>query len=370
MSKLKKLIFKPHIFFRDALNKRYPEINNEQGIRENDERAIISHQDSLEILESLLLNAKDPIDVVFTWVNNKEQIWKEKKQHYAQLTQDTALYAKDDARFEEHNELFFAVKSVQKFLPWVRYIFIVTDNQTPEWLDEENQQIKIIDHKILIDKQYLPTFNSHVIEAHLHKIPHLSENFIYFNDDVFVAKPLQRSHFFKPNGLASLFLSVKNLDKMYEKGTETPTLLASMNSRKLLRKLYGQELNAQTPLIHSYIPLKKSFFEKVWQTFPNEISGFLSNRFRGKNDLNLATFFIPYAMYFEGESVITPEVCYYFNIRSVNAASQYKKLLRKKNTVNQPHSFCANDFHSNVNIPNYKELLITTLEKYYNGDKQ
>ncbi len=147
-----------------------------------------------------------------------------------------------------------------------------------------------MDHREIIEQEYLPTFNSHVIEANLHKIPNLSEHFIYFNDDVFVAKPLQKSHFFKPNGLASIFLSIKNLDKMYAKGTSTPTLLASMNSRRLLRKLYGQELNVQTPLIHSYIPLKKSVFEKIWSVFKEEIESFLSNRFRGKNDLNLATF--------------------------------------------------------------------------------
>ena len=222
-----------------------------------------------------------------------------------------------------------------------------------------------MDHREIIEQDYLPTFNSHVIEANLHKIPNLSEHFIYFNDDVFVAKPLQKSHFFKPNGLASIFLSIKNLDKMYAKGTSTPTLLASMNSRRLLRKLYGQELNIQTPLIHSYIPLKKSVFEKIWSVFKEEIESFLSNRFRGKNDLNLATFFVPYAMYLEGKSVLTPEICYYFNIRSANAKAQYKKLLKKKHSSNQPHSFCANDFNGKQHISNYSEQLAKVLEAYY-----
>lgn len=52
-----------------------------------------------------------------------------------------------------------------------------------------------MDHREIIDHDYLPTFNSHVIEANLHKIPNLSEHFIYFNDDVFVAKPLQKAIF-------------------------------------------------------------------------------------------------------------------------------------------------------------------------------
>ena len=45
MKKLKKFVTKPHIFFRDALNNKYPIINNEQGIKELDERAVLSHQE-------------------------------------------------------------------------------------------------------------------------------------------------------------------------------------------------------------------------------------------------------------------------------------------------------------------------------------
>ena len=46
MKKLKKFVTKPHIFFRDALNNKYPIINNEQGIKELDERAVLSSRKS------------------------------------------------------------------------------------------------------------------------------------------------------------------------------------------------------------------------------------------------------------------------------------------------------------------------------------
>ena len=45
--------------------------------------------------------------------------------------------------------------------------------------------------------QYLPTYNSHTIELNLHRIPGLSENFVYFNDDVFLIRPVTPQHFFK-----------------------------------------------------------------------------------------------------------------------------------------------------------------------------
>lgn len=59
--------------------------------------------------------------------------------------------------------------SLKKFAPWIRNIFIITDDQVPNLNNFDN--IVIIDHKEIINKEYLPTFNSHVIEAHLHKIP-------------------------------------------------------------------------------------------------------------------------------------------------------------------------------------------------------
>ncbi len=44
----------------------------------------------------------------------------------------------------------------------------------------------IITHKDIIPEIYLPTFNSLCIELYLYNIPNLSNNFIYFNDDMIV----------------------------------------------------------------------------------------------------------------------------------------------------------------------------------------
>jgi len=46
------------------------------------------------------------------------------------------------------------------------------------------QRVQVISHAdIYPDKSHLPTFASPSIEAHLHRIPNLSEKFIYLNDD-------------------------------------------------------------------------------------------------------------------------------------------------------------------------------------------
>lgn len=366
MSKIKKLIKSPHLFFRDFLNRKYPVVNCEQGHSEADERATIECQAKLISLESeAVADSQHPIDVVFTWVDNKDPAWI-KKYNIAQSDFDeksAGLYSDDDSRFENHNELYYSLLSVRRYIPWIRKIFIVTDGQYPDFVADVDG-INVVDHKDIIDSKYLPTFNSHVIEAYLHRIEGLSENFIYFNDDVFVARQLLPGHFFHSNGLASIFIANKSLHEMFEKGIKTPTLGASLHAQKLLNERYS--ICIDKPLVHTYVPLKKSAYDLAWKLFEEDISSFLGNKFRGNHDLNLATFLVPWLMYLEKQSTPAEDICYYFNIRSAHALTLYRKLLHKKKVNSQPHSFCANDFNSKskVNFP-YANALEKMLFNYY-----
>lgn len=364
--KLIKLFKNPGLFFRDYFNKRYPEINSEQKYTVNEEEGVHHAEHKLwEIESSIHLSMTNEVDVVFTWVNHKDENWQKKKRAYLGDARLGCSNSADDARYEDHNELYYSVKAVKEFLPWIRKIYIVTDNQRPEWIDLNDDKIIIVDHSEIIDENYLPTFNSHVIEANIHKIKGLSENFIYFNDDVFVAKPLEKEHFFRKNGIASFFLSFKNLEEMEKKGCVTATLKASLNSRNILKNITN--IYPSQTLVHTYVPLKKSTFDQVWQMYEQRIKEFLPNRFRGENDLNLATFLVPWQMYSAGQSVVTNEVCYYFNIRSNHALQQYKKLLNMKSQKVIAHSFCANDF-SALNQKNKRCVgrdLVQMLDKYY-----
>ena len=49
---------------------------------------------------------------------------------------------------------------------------------------------------IFIPQKYLPTFSSFPIEVNLHRIKGLAERFVYFNDDMFLLKPVKRELFF------------------------------------------------------------------------------------------------------------------------------------------------------------------------------
>lgn len=360
--KIKKIIFNPGCFFRDFLLKKYPLLPNQNNIKYLTEEIIIDSEKT--ILESF--NPKFEIDLVYTWVNSNDDDWKNSVNSALSLTSENLEnFATDEARFESHNEIFYSLISVAKYMPWVRKIFIVTDKQTPKIPASLVDKVVIIDHQEIIPAAFLPTFNSHVIEAYLHQIPELSEHFIYFNDDFFVSRPLLPSHFFRSNGLCSLFISGKSLETMNNNGKSTATLTASNNCNRIF--IEKMNVSFDSPLTHTYVPLKKSMYDEAFKIFKNYIEKFSFNKFRSANDLNMATFLVPYLQYFRGVSTPHLDICYYFNIRSPHADSVYNNLLTVKNTNNAPHSFCANDFNSDnfKKNHNYHNNLVSFLEKFY-----
>lgn len=358
MRKLRKLLKQPGPFFRDFFINKFPVINNELGCTEKEESILVNYSIKFE---KDYLSISNDVDVVYTWVN-KDEKWEIDFEKYRLNVnrEKLGMHAADPARFENHEELFFSIKSVRKYLPWVRKIYVITNSLDclPDYLTKD-PIIEIVHHKELIPEKFLPTFNSHVIEAFLHKLSGLSENFIYFNDDVFVARELSKEHFFQSNGLASLFVSNKTFN--FNSKKKTPTLHAYIRGKKLLKEIY--DVNINYSLVHTYVPLKKSMYQLAWDLYSEQILLFLDNRFRGNNDLNMATFLVPWLSYISGLSSINSDICYYFNFRSPHAVSQYKNLL-SKNRKDLPHSVCINDFVATRDDMRYRELLVSFLNSF------
>ena len=118
------------------------------------------------------------IDIVITWVDMNDPAWKEEFNKYSHnpANEENGVI---DARFRDYGFLKYWFRGVEKFTPWVRKIHFVTSGQKPEWLDTKNAKLNLVDHKDFIPSEFLPTYNSVVIERYMHKIPGLSEKFVY-----------------------------------------------------------------------------------------------------------------------------------------------------------------------------------------------
>lgn len=163
-----------------------------------------------------------PIDVVYTWVNGSDpRLQKLLGEHKAAAcaaakdegTTDTdADGCRSDmasaSRYVDNEELRFSLRSVLKFAPWVRHIYVVTNGQVPHWLRIDHPRLSVVSHEqIFSNLSHLPTFSSPAIEVHLHKIPGLSDQFIYLNDDVMFGGPIFPDDFVTHAGGQNVFLS-------------------------------------------------------------------------------------------------------------------------------------------------------------------
>lgn len=135
------------------------------------------------------------IDVVITWVDGSDPEWLKEKAKYVPDFNQVGSF--EDKRFEDNMMLKYLFRGIEKNMPWVNHIYFVTCGHYPKWLNLNNDKITLVKHSDFMPEEYLPTFNSNSIILNLHKIPNLSEKFVYFNDDFFVLKEMKEVDFFK-----------------------------------------------------------------------------------------------------------------------------------------------------------------------------
>lgn len=137
---------------------------------------------------------KDKIDFVVTWVDDSDSNWQSKRNQHSNVKSKSNV-AK--TTFREWGAFRYWFQGVEKNAPWVNKIYLVTDHQSPKWLNKNNNKIALVNHDDYIHKDTLPTFNTNAITARMHKIPGLSNKFVYFNDDMYILNPVKPTDFLK-----------------------------------------------------------------------------------------------------------------------------------------------------------------------------
>ena len=235
------------------------------------------------------------IDAVITWVDGSDEKYKKKIEGH--LTTSTN-YKK---QYLQANEIEYCVKSILKFAPFIRKIFIVTDNQKPSFSSLENliasNKVKVVDHKEIFKgyEKYLPTFNIRSIDAVLHRIEDLSEMFVYFNDDVFLVDKICEEDWFVKDkavlmGKWARSYSINPLKVLSGKFKKIFGLRPSFNASQSkaaeisgFKKEYFKSYHAARPQIKSVI---KEFYHKN----PKYLTDQIKYRFRNYNQ------YMPYSL--------------------------------------------------------------------------
>ena len=148
----------------------------------------------------------DPPDIVYTWAGQNNLL---------------------DIRQRDNNEIFYSIKSVLKYLPWCKNIYIMVNRDIiiPQFILNLNKtKIKRVDRSKLFENQrYSLTKNSFAVYSLVDKIPGLNNRFILFDDDFMVLRRLPISHFFKNNKPIIRSFHLKQF--IYPVGTKLPSNL-------------------------------------------------------------------------------------------------------------------------------------------------
>ena len=157
------------------------------------------------------------IDFVITWVDGSDPVWDMQRQETLRkqgIFVDESL-DNSTARYRDWDILKYWFRGVETFAPWVNQIHFITYGHLPKWLKEEHPKLHIVRHEDFIPAEFLPTFSSHPIEWNFHRIEWLTENFVYFNDDMFLIKKVSPEDFFRderPVDMLALQPDVANAD--------------------------------------------------------------------------------------------------------------------------------------------------------------
>jgi hypothetical protein len=248
------------------------------------------------------------IDFVVTWVDMDDPAWRADFAKYSGRAEtDNSRNETSEARFRDYGFLKYWFRGVEKFAPWVRRIHFVTCGQKPDWLDESNPKLNLVSHKDFIPAEFLPTFNSNVIEFYMHKIPGLAEHFVYFNDDFFLTRDTPPERFFKdglPCDIATFRFNSGGSQWAKMLQNNIRIINDNFDKREVMRrwhdkwfaKEYGSKarwnyllrpypkfVTLRTP--HNAQSFLKSTFEKVWSEVGEELHEASAYRFRTDQDL-------------------------------------------------------------------------------------
>ena len=235
-----------------------------------------------------------PVDAVYKWVDGGDDKWLEKKQRT--LERLPGRYESEGVsgvgRFRDNGELRYSLRSIGKFAPWIRKVYIVTDDQVPDWLDTSNPRVEIVDHRDIFESRHLPCFSSRAINLRLHHIEGLSERFLSFDDDFFLGRPASISDFFHESGKGKLFTG-RRIAKIWPAGLLRESSLASksahnyavFNSRRLVYQRYGRVVNRNRRHVVK-VAIRSTRYE-LEREFADAVESTLSRPFRHRTDVQI-----------------------------------------------------------------------------------
>lgn len=263
------------------------------------------------------------VDFIIAWVDGSDIHWRNEKSLYEKENVEQYLQKWNDGktRYRDWGLLKYWFRGIENFAPWVNRIHFVTWGHIPTWLNVEHPKLNIVKHSDYIPDRYLPTFNSHCIELNFHRIKNLANNFVYFNDDMFLTNKVNKEDFFingipcdtaiispvqmKQNGIRAEINNMYAINAKYRKNDVIKQNVSKWFSYKygkmLIRTLLMLPFNDFTGFYVNHLPCSynRITFEYMWKLYPKILDTTCRHKFRNTTDVN--QWLAEYLQFVEGD---------------------------------------------------------------------
>ena len=326
---------------------------------------------------------KPKIDFVITWVDCNDKKWQKEKSKYENNNKNEKNESNSVIRYRDWETLKYWFRGIEKNASWVNKIYFITCGQIPKWLNTDNEKLVLVNHDDYIPEEFLPTYNSNVIELYMNRIKGLSEHFVYFNDDMYILSKINETDFFK-NGYPKDAL-VFNAASVYNTNTiiehtilnNLEILSSHFDKRKIIKSnfskvfniKYGKSLIRSTLLLpwkyftgveNQHIPISylKSNWDMLWSKEEDRLNEIGKNRFRTKNDIS--HWIIRYWQLFNGD--FYPDS---YKGKEYYSLSNDNDKFFKRMKSGKIKIACINDTDEKIEYERVKKELINTFESIY-----
>lgn len=247
------------------------------------------------------------IDFVVTWVDGNDAEWLAERAQYMPTEINTG---NAENRFRDWGLMKYWFRGIEKYAPWVNNVYFVTWGHYPDWLNLKHPKLKLVKHTDYIPQEYLPTYNTNVIELNVHRIKELSERFVLFNDDTFLIDAVNPDDFFidnlpcevaRMNAVNSsdprnvfphmLLNNIAIINKHFRKRTVLRTYFKKFYTLKygvdLIRNILLAPFKYFSSFHDTHLPAShlKITFDEVWEAEPEVLHECCTHRFREMNDV-------------------------------------------------------------------------------------
>ena len=216
-----------------------------------------------------------PIDYVIPFVDYSDEKW---FVEYKKFVSGLSDWSNNAARFRDLETLCYQLRSIERYMPWIRNIFIImsiSETQVHKWLNTLHESIHIVWDWEIVPNEYLPFFNSNVIDLYIPRIEGLSEHYLYACDDYIVMRELKSEDFFTEDGIR-----LKVGLYRFKEWTYSWTII---NSDQLICPEYITKVESYYLMPycdHAIVPHMKSENLKVMEKYQKEIEHPLSGNIR------------------------------------------------------------------------------------------